>query len=325
VAVAILPQPNKRYLARQGRSFRAPAFLLSRPTYNPAVIELRSVGLRRGQRRLFEHLELSIPDPGIYGLVGPLASGKSLFGRMLCGLQRPSKGQVLVDQQNLYDMIRRRNIVTWYCAQAQLDAIDETVENYVRTMVFDSGGDQRHLREFLPRLERGVSIRRDQPLSELSSGELATLQIVLSGVMAARVVVMDGHADTLDHTSLTAALDLLTELRSEHETFLLLASHRTIDNGLLAGTLHFLGPPPFHPSWQDTAVEAEDELPLRQTARLRLKLLGTTVGKAFQSGQTYKVLSTEGSELVIERRGDFGAMVAELESTGLIIDSIGRA
>ena len=43
-----------------------------------------------------DHLDLSIPKAQIYGFLGPNGSGKSTTFRMLCGLLRPTAGDVNV-------------------------------------------------------------------------------------------------------------------------------------------------------------------------------------------------------------------------------------
>jgi ABC-type transport system involved in cytochrome c biogenesis ATPase subunit len=283
------------------------------------VIELRNVWLRRGERRVFESLELTFSDPGLYALVGPMASGKTLLSRLVCGLCRPSKGQVVVDQQNLYDLIFRRNVATWYCDASRLEATDETVDNYMRTMVYDSGGDQRPLQDLAPRLERALEIHPRSSISTLSAGQLCALQIVLSGVMATRVVVFDGHADSLNEEAFVLAVDLLMELRTNHDSFALFTARAPLDR-LVALTGQLLLEPgdPNNVNW-DNADSAAEEVGLMESVVLRLQLARSVAGQAFQSGRTYKVLSVDQGDLLIERIGEFQAVLAELTRNGIAI------
>ncbi|MFI5314130.1 MAG: ABC transporter ATP-binding protein [Myxococcota bacterium] len=59
---------------------------------------LRTRGLTRrfGKLVAVDHVDLEIPRQAIYGFLGPNGSGKSTTIRMLCGLLRPSSGEVTV-------------------------------------------------------------------------------------------------------------------------------------------------------------------------------------------------------------------------------------
>ncbi|NNF51791.1 MAG: ABC transporter ATP-binding protein [Gammaproteobacteria bacterium] len=61
-----------------------------------AAIETHDLTRRFGTLTAVDHLNLSVPEASIYGLLGPNGSGKSTAIRMLCGLLTPSEGTASV-------------------------------------------------------------------------------------------------------------------------------------------------------------------------------------------------------------------------------------
>jgi phospholipid/cholesterol/gamma-HCH transport system ATP-binding protein len=61
------------------------------------VILLRNVSLRLKGAQVLRNINLDIPPGGVFGLIGPGASGKSVLFKVMTGLLRPDEGEVYVD------------------------------------------------------------------------------------------------------------------------------------------------------------------------------------------------------------------------------------
>src|SRR5207248_9591839 len=72
-----------------GRGNRAGALMA-------AIIETHDLTRRFGTLTAVDHLNLSIAEGEIFGLVGPDGAGKTTTLRMLCGLMDPSEGSATV-------------------------------------------------------------------------------------------------------------------------------------------------------------------------------------------------------------------------------------
>jgi ABC-2 type transport system ATP-binding protein len=66
------------------------------PTEDAIAISTRGLTRRFGELTAVDRVDLSIPRARIYGFLGPNGSGKTTTIRMLCGLLRPSDGDVEV-------------------------------------------------------------------------------------------------------------------------------------------------------------------------------------------------------------------------------------
>jgi phospholipid/cholesterol/gamma-HCH transport system ATP-binding protein len=61
------------------------------------VIVLRNVSLRLKGAQVLRNINLEIPPDGVFALIGPGASGKSVLFKVMTGLLRPDEGEVYID------------------------------------------------------------------------------------------------------------------------------------------------------------------------------------------------------------------------------------
>ena len=66
-----------------------------------SAVELNLVGKQFDGHTVFENVHLSIPRGSITGIIGPNGIGKSILLRLICGLVKPSRGQVHVFGQRV--------------------------------------------------------------------------------------------------------------------------------------------------------------------------------------------------------------------------------
>ncbi|MFN3229083.1 MAG: ABC transporter ATP-binding protein [Asticcacaulis sp.] len=71
---------------------------------DPAVIDVRGLTKRFGDKTVVDGLDLRVPRGAIYGFLGPNGSGKTTSIRMVCGLLRPDAGS---GQCLGYDVLRQ--------------------------------------------------------------------------------------------------------------------------------------------------------------------------------------------------------------------------
>ena len=65
-------------------------------------MELKTVELTKqyGKKKAVNHMSVTL-NAGVYGLLGANGAGKTTLMRLLCGLQRPTRGRILLDGQGI--------------------------------------------------------------------------------------------------------------------------------------------------------------------------------------------------------------------------------
>ena len=64
-------------------------------------IEVVDVSKTFGKQEVLRHVSLSMKSGNIYGLIGRNGSGKTVLMKCICGLLRPTSGQILMDGRYL--------------------------------------------------------------------------------------------------------------------------------------------------------------------------------------------------------------------------------
>ena len=61
------------------------------------MLELKNISKQFGQKKIFDHFNLTIEDGKILSLVGPSGGGKTTLLRMLAGLEKIDSGEIIYD------------------------------------------------------------------------------------------------------------------------------------------------------------------------------------------------------------------------------------
>jgi iron complex transport system ATP-binding protein len=195
-------------------------------SYNPPVIEVSSVSHDAGNRRLFADFNWRLPDPGVYVLLGPTASGKSLISQLLAGRLRPRRGQVLIDGEPLYSMLGA-TAEPPFLAEAEVACREaEPLDFYLAAELANVRGSVKLLDRVWPELEAEIPGGRHTALDRLSHGQVLLAQVALACLIPTRLAVLDGHLTYLDHHYCAVAARMLASANQAQEKFVLLTASR---------------------------------------------------------------------------------------------------
>lgn len=70
------------------------------------MIEAKNLTKRFGEIVAVDHVNASIRDGSVFGLIGTNGAGKSTFLRMLSGVQKPDEGSVTIDGKEVFENIQ---------------------------------------------------------------------------------------------------------------------------------------------------------------------------------------------------------------------------
>ena len=69
------------------------------------MIETKGLTKRFGDIVAVDHIDATIKDGSVFGLIGTNGAGKSTFLRMLCGVLKPDEGAVAIDGKEVYEQM----------------------------------------------------------------------------------------------------------------------------------------------------------------------------------------------------------------------------
>jgi len=190
----------------------APADLAPSPAARSSVLQAIDLAGQRGERALFEHLELALEPGAVVWLRGRNGRGKTSLLRLLAGLATPMAGEIRVNgvPQRQAGPAGRRSVV--YIGHQNALKDDLTAMEALRFLARTRGDrpDDAALADALQRL--GVRGSRHAPVRTLSQGQRRRVALArLALCLHADLWLLDEPFDALDAGGIEALNGLLGE------------------------------------------------------------------------------------------------------------------
>ncbi|WP_303908498.1 ABC transporter ATP-binding protein [Thiohalomonas denitrificans] len=191
--------------------------------------------LEGGHRRtVFSHLDLGVTSGERIVLLGRSGSGKSTLLNLISGIDRPSAGEIRVDEARLTTMnesqrtrFRRRHIGFVYQSFNLIPTL--TVEENVRLPLELNGrrtaGELKRASDLLERV--GLGDRLDSFPDTLSGGEQQRVALARALAHEPALLLADEPTGNLDAETGARMLQLIDELTREERVTLIMVSHGT--------------------------------------------------------------------------------------------------
>jgi ABC-2 type transport system ATP-binding protein len=201
------------------------------------AIELIELTKRYGGRTAVDHLTLSIPRGGAFGLIGPNGAGKSTTIKMLLGLTVPTSGHARVlgidvaadparVKQRVGYVPETHHIYRWMT----VGEVIRFARSFYETWNDDLGAAM--LEQFALDLRKRVR--------HLSKGMLAKLALLLAIAHEPDVLVLDEPMSGMDPLAREEFLDGVVRALFERRCTILLSSHTLSDVQRLADSVGIL-------------------------------------------------------------------------------------
>lgn len=175
-------------------------------------------------------LSFSVNEGEIVSIMGKSGAGKTTLLKILSGLMKPTKGEVLFQGKNIYDysqrelcLLRRRNF-GFVFQDYQLINEFAAYENVVYPLLLDKKKvDKKALKEIFDLLEITDKARRYP--NELSGGEQQRVAIARALVTHPKILFCDEPTGNLDSETSNAVMNLLKQINSTYNTAILIVTH----------------------------------------------------------------------------------------------------
>ena len=243
------------------------------------TIETSGLTKRYNGQLSVNHVDLKIPECGIYGFLGPNGAGKSTTMKMLLGLVRPTEGNVkilgrylnsknrldilkqtgsLIESPSYYAHLTGRENLTLICMlkQAQETEIDRVLH--------------------IVRLEN----QQHKKVGQYSLGMKQRLGLAASMIGSPRLLLLDEPTNGLDPAGIQEMRDLICSLPKEYGMTVMVSSHLLSEIDQMATDVGIINKGVL--IFQDTLAS------LHHKSRRQLKL------KTTDREQAARILSTRG-------------------------------
>ena len=204
------------------------------------IIELNNISKTFDNQKkisVLKNLSFKFKKGKIYSLSGPSGSGKSTLLNLLSLIDRPSSGNIKIDNRNINhneietnDKIRSSNIGIVYQEKNLLPDFT-ALENVCIASLAANNNYKMAEQESLKIIQKvGLKDRTNHYPSELSGGELQRIAISRAIVNKPRIILADEPTGSLDHENANQIFNLLFKLKNKDRVIIFATHNRFFAN-----------------------------------------------------------------------------------------------
>ena len=188
----------------------------------PVLLELKNVFKIYGELHALDDVSLTVKKGEWVSIMGPSGSGKSTMMNIIGCMDKPSKGQVLLDgvdisKENARSLTTiRRDKIGLIFQQFHLVNYLTAVENVMLAQYYHSIPDEKEALEALERV--GLGDRAKHLPSQLSGGEQQRVCVARALINYPEIVLADEPTGNLDEANEKIVVDLFHKLHDEGTT-----------------------------------------------------------------------------------------------------------
>lgn len=199
-------------------------------------------------------VSLNIEEGTFVAIVGKSGSGKSTLLHVMGGLERPNKGEVLIQDISLYTMkeyplaILRRRHIGFVFQFFNLIPSQNVYENIILPLRLDGRDeDKEYIEDIIHIL--GLEEKRYAYIDELSGGQQQRVAIARSLATRPSIILLDEPTGNLDSKNSQEVIDLLRISQRKYHQTIVMVTHDamfankadrviTIEDGKIVGDSH---------------------------------------------------------------------------------------
>lgn len=176
------------------------------------------------KHKVFEHFSLQLKENNIYGLLGKNGTGKSTLLYLICGMLRPSEGEVLVDGSNSC-LHHPEMLSNMFIVPEEYDLPHIRLSHYVKV---NRGFYPNFSQEVLDQCLAEFELNGDPNLGQLSMGQKKKVYMSFALATGTRLLLMDEPTNGLDIPSKSLFRRVIARHMTPDRT-LIISTHQVHD------------------------------------------------------------------------------------------------
>ena len=178
-----------------------------------------------------DQINLDIPEGSIFGVIGYSGAGKSTLIRLINLLERPTQGQVIINQKDFTALDakalrqERANIgmIFQHFNLLQTKTVAANIEMPMKLLGYSKAEREKRLNELLEFID--LEHKKEAYPDELSGGQKQRVGIARALANHPKILLCDEATSALDPQTTKSVLDLLKKINQEQGITIVMVTH----------------------------------------------------------------------------------------------------
>lgn len=193
------------------------------------MIKLEDVSFRyKEDKYVLKNINLEINKGSCIAIVGKNGSGKSTLAKLISGIAKPSKGEILVDEintRNKKEYINLRKKVGIVFQNPENQIIFNNVKDELSFALTNLNLDDKELRIEQSLKKVKLSLSEDSEIDELSLGQKQRIAIASVLAVNPEYIVFDEPTTMIDSDGKDAVYNIISELKRSGYTIIYITNN----------------------------------------------------------------------------------------------------
>jgi len=245
---------------------------------NKPLIELKHVCFAYDEVPILEDINLTIHQGERIALIGENGAGKSTLAKLLCGIERPQKGNISIEGQDylafsIQELAQKIGYVMQNPNQMLVkDIVINEVKLALEARHFDAETIQNQVQQALQLT--GLYSMRNWPIGTLSYGQRKRVTIAVILVLKPQCMILDEPTAGQDFAHYTEIMEFIDELNSKLNMTIIFITHdmhlalEYTDRAIVLSKGHCIGDDKVFKVFSDEALI--EQASLKKTSLLQL-------------------------------------------------------
>ena len=196
------------------------------------IVQLRNIKKQYGEKVIFQGINLNIPAGFFTVLRGESGAGKSTLLNIICGLEAPTSGEIIVDSKDVRQLSREertnfyRHEIGIIFQGSYLQPQFTLLENITLPGVF-AGMPEAERKQRAEQLAEMLGITENLNFlpKEVSGGQAERACIARALLLSPKIILADEPTSNLDEANAKTVLEILNYIRQQMGVTIIIASH----------------------------------------------------------------------------------------------------
>lgn len=192
------------------------------------MIEIKNIDFSYYEREVFKNFSLKLEKGKFYILLGKNGTGKSTLVKLLLGIEKIQKGEILINGKSLLDNLYEvRKEIGMVFQNPDEQIVSERIDEELAFAMENYGYSSEEMRKRIDGVLKAINLleKRKFRISQLSGGEKQRLCIGSALVLKPKVLILDEGTAMLDERNRDRIMLLLESLKNSGTTIILISHH----------------------------------------------------------------------------------------------------